>query len=85
MPRYRSKAARARDAVELPEGWTPHDGYGLPLNDQDKPAVLFRSGLRMQPGKMTAAYWMSMAAGDCWTWRDDARAETDIIAWTMPE
>lgn len=85
MPRYRSKAARSLDVIEIPQGWTSHDGNGVPVDQNDRPAVLFRSGLKIQPGKLSAAYWMSMAAGDSWTWTEDARANTDIIAWTSPE
>ena len=68
----------------IPDGWAAHDGSGCPVDGDIRPAVMFRSGLRIQPGKRRAEEWQSYAGYDCWNWGEEYQG-TDIVAFRVPE
>lgn len=74
---------RSPPPPKIPPGWTHHNGKGCPVDEQSRPAVMFRMGTETRRDVQTAEHWMMFAGGDCWTWGD--RPEPmDIIAY-LPE
>jgi len=64
----------------IPEGWTRHDGAGCPVDRDSRPAVMFRSGSRMQPGLRKAEEWQSFGGSDLWNWNEEPE-RFDIVAY----
>ncbi|NCP18356.1 MAG: hypothetical protein GW855_04250 [Erythrobacter sp.] len=81
MVRRRSRPKEQQLPDPLPKGWIAHDGGGMPVDPDSKPALWMRSGQRMQGGERTAASWTGWGGrktGSCWIWEDDA---FDIVAF----
>lgn len=67
-----------RKPVVVPEGWTEHDGSGLPVHPHSRPALLFRIGTKTRMGGRPAGEYQDYAQ-DPWTW--DRPGAMDIIAY----
>ena len=79
MPRRRSPTPLP---TSIPEGWTAHEGQDLPCDDDDRPAIMHRSGLRMQAGGYRASFWLNYGQRNCWQW-GELPNRYDIIAWRL--
>jgi hypothetical protein len=75
--------------VEVPDGWTPHDGRGCPVDPGIKLAVLFRADSDGRPLKILtnyrAGYWQRYGKRDCWSWLPGPVQRRDIVAYRVPE
>ena len=69
------------DLQDLPAGWIAHDGGPCPLEDTARPAVMFRSGSKMQLGAFPAVHWRNAIDGKSfWEWEGD---RFDIVAYRL--
>lgn len=71
---------RAKLIDSIPEGWTPHDGSGCPIDADSMPGLLFRTGATWPVGNRTAGSW-----NNHWVWRADRPGIVDIVAYRMQE
>lgn len=75
------RRGRYRGDTSVPAGWTAHDGSGMPVAADARPALLFRYGGRGSAGTLTAGSYDDWAEGSCWRWSGRPARMFDIIAW----
>ena len=64
-------------ANAVPDGYTPHDGTGQPVDLGERVDIIPRRGSRMN----VSVAGLASFAEDPWTWKAGSTAAFDIVAW----
>lgn len=67
--------------LTLPQGWVATTGKGCPVDPISKPAVMMRSGMKIQLNTTPARDWFNYSEGSLWEWTEDKTDSWDIVAY----